>query len=43
MNSNEPAFPYFMEVAPRDLTSDEREVVMKLLESALQNTQLVVS
>ena len=36
MNSHEPAFPYFMEVAPRDLTSDEREVVMKLLEGAGQ-------
>jgi hypothetical protein len=34
MNSKEPAFPFFIEVAPRDLTDEERETVFKLLEGA---------
>ncbi|MFO0817519.1 MAG: hypothetical protein U1A77_06230 [Pirellulales bacterium] len=34
MTSEEPAFPYFIAVPPRDLTSDERQTVLKLLENA---------
>ena len=34
MNSKEPAFPFFIAVIPRDLTNEERETVLKLLEGA---------
>jgi hypothetical protein len=34
MNSEETAFPFFIAVAPRDLTNEERETVFKLLEGA---------
>lgn len=34
MKSKEPAFPFFIAVAERDLTNQEREIVWKLLEGA---------
>jgi len=34
MNSTESKFPFFVAVAPRNLTTEERETVWKLLEGA---------